>query len=356
MNEGASGAEDAAKPASPTLEVQVPVVAAPEMPAAEVPAAEVPAVDVPLRDVPATDVPAVKKPASEEPVIETPAATPAVERPATEDPAVESPAVEKPAAETPVNETPATEVPKAEVPAEKPEVKPADVPAAETPKVETPAEVPATDVPVEKPVDVPAETPAAKPVEAPAEAPGAAPAAPLPFGAAPEGETKTEEKPASVVKREDGTHLIEGRWTLRGEGTAAKPYEVPWDMLVSVRDVYNPRQNKTELPEWTQLLHEKHVRITGYLLLPLAGDEFDELLVMRNQWDGCCIGVPPTAYDAVEVKLARTVSLSRLSANYGSMTGVFKVDPYLSGKWLIGLYIMDGGVLTDAQGRNLGGE
>ena len=31
--------------------------------------------------------------------------------------------------------------------------------------------------------------------------------------------------------------------------------------------------------------------------------EVNEALVMLNQWDGCCIGVPPTPYDAVEVRL-----------------------------------------------------
>ncbi|MBX3364586.1 MAG: hypothetical protein KF866_07455 [Phycisphaeraceae bacterium] len=246
------------------------------------------------------------------------------------------------------------------------------VPGSESPG-EPPEPVPGTDS-----AEAVQPTPPAQPstVDPAAEAPPAAhePAATAPDAAEPvvvepsepaAAEPSTEAAPGAeaapateaaakpVATREDGSLLIDGRWVVRGEGTSAKPYELPWELLVSVRDVYNPRQNKNTLPEWTSTFHEKHVRITGYLLLPLAGDEFDELLIMRNQWDGCCIGVPPTAYDAVEVKLAQTVSLSRLSANYGNMTGVFRVDPYLSGRWLIGLYVMDGGVLTDAQGRNL---
>ena len=44
-------------------------------------------------------------------------------------------------------------------------------------------------------------------------------------------------------------------------------------------------------------LTSEHVEITGYVAFPMLMDEADELLVMLNQWDGCCIGVPPTPYD-----------------------------------------------------------
>ena len=37
----------------------------------------------------------------------------------------------------------------------------------------------------------------------------------------------------------------------------------------------------------------------------------DASLMMLNQWDGCCIGVPPTPYDAIEVKLKEAAKATR---------------------------------------------
>jgi hypothetical protein len=67
----------------------------------------------------------------------------------------------------------------------------------------------------------------------------------------------------------------------------------------------------------------------------------DECLSMMNQWDGCCIGVPPTPYDAVEVRLKDPATGSARLTSYGTVKGKFKVDPHLVGGWLVGLYVMD---------------
>jgi hypothetical protein len=71
-----------------------------------------------------------------------------------------------------------------------------------------------------------------------------------------------------------------------------------------------------------------------------------ELLSMLNQWDGCCIGVPPTPYDAVEVHMKDVVSKEERLATYGSVEGTFAVKPYLAGDWLVGLYVMENAKLT----------
>ncbi|MGA1393110.1 MAG: hypothetical protein ACO38W_08145, partial [Phycisphaerales bacterium] len=67
-----------------------------------------------------------------------------------------------------------------------------------------------------------------------------------------------------------------------------------------------------------------------------------EALVMLNRWDGCCIGVPPSPYDAIEVKLDRPVVRTQMHAiDYGEVVGVLEVEPYLVDDWLVGLYLMD---------------
>ena len=42
-------------------------------------------------------------------------------------------------------------------------------------------------------------------------------------------------------------------------------------------------------------------------------DIADELLVMRYEWDGCCIGGPPSAFDSFEVTLVTPMPLQRRS-------------------------------------------
>ena len=66
------------------------------------------------------------------------------------------------------------------------------------------------------------------------------------------------------------------------------------------------------------------------------------MMVMLNMWDGCCVGVPPTPYDAIEVRLTETIPAEDARyLTYGTMTGKFKVDPYVLNGWLMGMYLMD---------------
>ncbi|MGP1346173.1 MAG: hypothetical protein ACTS3F_05825 [Phycisphaerales bacterium] len=144
-------------------------------------------------------------------------------------------------------------------------------------------------------------------------------------------------------------NTLAGRFPLRGEGTRDDPYRLPWEALVAVRETYRPRTGNNELPEWLDRIDGKYIALTGYLLLPLVQDTTDEVLLMRNQWDGCCIGVPPTPYDAIEVKLNKPLAgKSSWRMNYGTITGKVAVDPYIVSGWLIGLYLMDDATLLDA--------
>jgi hypothetical protein len=153
-------------------------------------------------------------------------------------------------------------------------------------------------------------------------------------------------KPHSAQKQADGSLLLDERFKLAGEGTQERPYEVSWDLLISASEEYSPRDGRTELPERVKMLDGKYVELTGNVAFPLLVEEPRELLSMLNQWDGCCIGVPPTPYDAVEVRLTKTVKGPERLTSYGIVRGKLKVEPQLVGKWLVALYAMEEAELT----------
>ncbi|MEO1582977.1 MAG: hypothetical protein AAFR96_00195 [Planctomycetota bacterium] len=143
-----------------------------------------------------------------------------------------------------------------------------------------------------------------------------------------------------IKEMEDGTRLINDRFLIAGDGSKESPYQITWDYLTSARTTYAPRQGRTDIPAHIKMLEDQYVRIGGYLQFPLASREPKELLVMLNQWDGCCIGVPPTPYDAIEVSLTNPATQGEKFAVEGALVGKLTVDPYLVGDWLIGLYLL----------------
>ena len=153
--------------------------------------------------------------------------------------------------------------------------------------------------------------------------------------------------PDRVERKDDGTLVVGGRWEIDGAGTDEDPYEIDWRLLQSASALYAPRLGRERTPKWAEELNGKRVRINGYVLLPVGGAITDQLLLMRNEWDGCCIGVPPTPYDAIEVGLAEPLNSRQnggLHAGYtvdGAIEGTFKFDPYVIRGWLLGLYLLD---------------
>ena len=262
-----------------------------------------------------------------------------VARAPTEAPAVP---VSPPAPKSETGPKPAPEAPKpVENPAEKPVEAPAPVEAApEAPKTSGAASP-------EKPFEelVPKETEVLPP---PAAEPPPVPGNEVPLAKFGEFEVL----PAKVEKRDDGSLLLDGKFPLRGEGTADKPYIITWDLLVSVEEAFDPQNGRRRLPERITMIDGKHVRIAGYVAFPMTSQEPQELLSMLNQWDGCCIGTPPTPYDAIEVALREPIEGDDRFATTGRVAGVFHVKPYLQGDWLIGLYVMDDATLTP---RDFGG-
>ncbi len=176
--------------------------------------------------------------------------------------------------------------------------------------------------------------------------PAAEPADPAAPGAA--GKFK-EIAPSVIRKEEDGSLMLDERFSLRGSGTKEDPYILNWDLLVSASETFQPRLSKMRIPERITMLDGKHVRITAYIAFPILAASSNEMLSMRNMWDGCCIGVPPTPYDAIEVRLKTAATGGDRFMSFGTVEGKFVVDPYVKGNWLLGLYMMEDATLTQTK-------
>jgi hypothetical protein len=199
-------------------------------------------------------------------------------------------------------------------------------PAAATPK-ETKPEAPAA----------PAETKKPEPAKAPTPAPTPADQA-VAYG-----------EDAKIVKNDDGSMMVDDKYPVKGAGTKADPYQITWEYLVSAQEDYQPRLGKKKLPGRMKLISGKYVRITGFVAFPVMATEPTDMLSMLNQWDGCCIGIPPTPYDAIEVKLKEAASNEERLTTYGTVEGKLKVEPYLMRDWLVSLYSMEEATMEKAQ-------
>lgn len=146
---------------------------------------------------------------------------------------------------------------------------------------------------------------------------------------------------ADARKLPDGTLRLDDQFILSGSGTKSDPYVLDFPLLMSAENTYQPRKGLKKLPQRVAFLHDTWIKITGYTAFPIATAEPTEMLVMFNQWDGCCIGTPPTAYDAIEVKLAAPATGESRFAVHGTVVGQFKVDPYIDSNYLLGLYVLE---------------
>lgn len=194
-------------------------------------------------------------------------------------------------------------------------------------------------------------------LESPARPPVDGPGADVPLSApASAAGPKPDPEAVKITPRDDGSSLIDDRFILRGKGTKDDPYRITWEHLVSANETYQPRLGRTIIPGRLKILHDKWVRISGYIAFPIMAQSADEMLVMLNQWDGCCIGVPPTPYDAIEVKLRVAAKGDTRMRQTGSVTGILRVDPYLVKGWLVSLFLMDEGELSDTAGQTTPGQ
>ncbi|MFZ4429790.1 MAG: hypothetical protein ACOYPS_05455 [Phycisphaerales bacterium] len=250
-----------------------------------------------------------------------------------------------PAAAAPPEAAPQpTKAPEAATPVEPPPATAPEKPAAAAPEAApaapaVPTEVsPAAAAPA---VATPAATPAAD--QAPAAAASGAEVAGQAGGESAGKIGAYDVLAGKVERRADGTTVLDDRFTVKGEGTLEKPYEVTWELLTSVDQDFDPHSGKKKIPQRIAFLHDKYVKLGGYIAFPMNMQQPRELLLMLNQWDGCCIGVPPTPYDAIEASLNKTVVGDDRFATVGGVVGKMGIKPYVVGDWLVGLYTMEFG-------------
>ncbi|CAG1004525.1 hypothetical protein PHYC_03149 [Phycisphaerales bacterium] len=221
--------------------------------------------------------------------------------------------------------------------------------------------LPITVTPAENAPAAPTQTPAAAPAPPPppAEVPKAKPDAEKPAGVALPGELPktigTYTVSPATFEIKDGLLAVDGKFKVRGVGTADDPYQIPWELLTSVEKDFDPHEGKKTIPGRIAFLHGKHVSLAGYVSFPLMVKEPRECLSMLNQWDGCCIGVPPTPFDAIEVQLTKPIRGNDRFATAGAVKGVLEVKPYVVGDWLVGLYVMESGELKASDYGAAGG-
>lgn len=249
----------------------------------------------------------------------------------------DAPVAEKPAPAAATADEPPTAI------VEKPE--PAAVPADTVPEPKGAEPAPAPRASAEEPAPT-TPTPAAS---APPPPPTATPAAPAPAPSKPDSSGAVFDGEAKITTLEDGSMLVDGKYPLKGEGTKENPYQITWEYLVSAQEEYQPRLGKKKLPGRMKLISGKWVRITGFVAFPIMATEPTEMLAMLNQWDGCCIGIPPTPYDAIEVKLAEAADNEERLTTYATVEGKLIVEPYLVRDWLVSLYVMEDAQMRRAQ-------
>lgn len=162
------------------------------------------------------------------------------------------------------------------------------------------------------------------------------------FDAAPMEFRGFDVRPAQIELVEGDLRLDE-RFTVTGSGTKADPYVLPWALMMSASETFNPARAKEVLPERVTMFDGEWVRFEGSLAIPFAGRFVSEMLLMQHPWDGCCLGVAPTPYDAIEISLAAPIEHR---PQFGVVTGKLKVDPFVDRNYLYGMYLMEGAGLT----------
>ena len=126
-----------------------------------------------------------------------------------------------------------------------------------------------------------------------------------------------------------------------GRGTESEPFRIAWDLLGLGRDAVRD-DGTLDLPPGLRAVDGAWIEIDGYFAAPLAAETTKELLVMLNRWDGCCIGVPPTAFDCIETTLAEPIELrGRHQIRFGPVRGVLRIEPFRIGDLLLGLYRLE---------------
>jgi hypothetical protein len=205
-----------------------------------------------------------------------------------------------------------------------------------------------SDSPLKAPnVPPPALTPA--PV-APPKAPAAVAPSPLPKPEQPPGQALGATK-AAVRIIDARTIRLDDRFDVFGRGTSDEPFRIAWPILEATMDSIDGRAGKLDVPAWIEPLNGAWIELSGYFAPVAQAEETDELLFTMNRWDGCCIGLPPTVFDSIALRLDRTISLTgQHLIRFGTVRGQLHIEPFAVGGMMLGLYRLEHGTITSNAG------
>ncbi len=160
--------------------------------------------------------------------------------------------------------------------------------------------------------------------------------------AAPVKTTDPAKAAATVEQVDPRTVRLDGRFEIRGTGTREDPYQINWPLMQSAQEGFKSQDPSATIPARIDLLDGSWVELSGYLAAPLVIDQTSEVLLMLKRWDGCCIGLPPTAFESVETTLEEPLAWTgQHQIRYGKVRGRLEVDPFMIGGILMGLYRLE---------------
>lgn len=149
--------------------------------------------------------------------------------------------------------------------------------------------------------------------------------------------------PSEIVRRIDERTLeLDGRYRVTGNGSASDPYVISWELLTSASEFIDLSQNARTAPPWVRLLDGTYVQISGYYSTAVRVSVAKNLLLTLNRWDGCCIGVPPTPFDAIDITMRDPLAMGGLHLiRFGTFRGQLRVEPVEAATYLLSFYRLE---------------
>ncbi|MBL9121824.1 MAG: hypothetical protein JNL80_18105 [Phycisphaerae bacterium] len=191
-----------------------------------------------------------------------------------------------------------------------------------------------------------APNPLPDPASPPPPAPSPTPApTPKPSPPAPTDQSK------AVRVLDARTIRLNDRFDVLGRGSVDDPFRVNWQLLSAAMESMDATVGDLAVPPWLEPLNGAWIEISGYFAPTMQSEETDELLFTMNRWDGCCIGLPPTVFDSLALRLDRRISLmGQHLIRFGTIRGELHIEPFAAGGMMLGLYRIEHGTITTQTG------
>jgi hypothetical protein len=142
-----------------------------------------------------------------------------------------------------------------------------------------------------------------------------------------------------LVRMPDDSLIVDSYWKIAGgNGTAAQPYQLLWDLLLSAQNAF-----ENELPPRASFLNGKEVVITGYTVKHSVGGPTVEFSMTDQQMDNCPSCRARSVFATVVVKLKTPENIEPGVLNVYTVRGKLKAVPIRRDGFLLGVYYIDDG-------------